>query len=157
MGNIVNRKEIAETMEREHAAGKSIILAIGSFDVFHVGHLRYLRASKALGDTLVAAVRDDEEVRRIKGEGRPIVPFEDRIEIVAAMEPVDFAAGVNERTIEDLIRSVRPNICAFGSDSELDLFPLKILLSAIGCKSVIVGGPKIYSSTEFIYLLSRSG
>jgi len=90
MGRIIDRNELLEVVKQSRASGKTIVLANGAFDLFHVGHLRYLRGAKELGDILVVAVNDDESVRALKGNNRPVVPLEDRMTIVAAMEPVDY-------------------------------------------------------------------
>src|ERR1700677_2984265 len=95
MGNdkILGRQELHAYVEQWRRAGESIILANGNFDLLHVGHVRYLRAAKALGGKLVVAINSDESVRALKGEGRPIVPAEERAEIVAALAGVG-AGGV---------------------------------------------------------------
>ncbi|HTC20258.1 MAG TPA: adenylyltransferase/cytidyltransferase family protein [bacterium] len=93
------------------AQGKQIVLADGCFDLLHVGHVRYLRAAKALGDILVLALNSDESVKREKGPGRPLLPLEDRLGVLAAFEMVDFLTSF-EGDLEPLLSSLKPNIYA---------------------------------------------
>src|SRR5580658_1988245 len=93
------------------AQGKQIVLADGCFDLLHVGHVRYLRAAKALGDILVLALNSDESVKKEKGPGRPLLPLEDRLGVLAAFEMVDFLTSF-EGDLEPLLSSLKPNIYA---------------------------------------------
>ena len=93
-----------------------IVLTNGCFDLLHVGHLRYLRQARALGDRLVVAVNDDESTRRIKGPGRPILPVEERLELLLALDCVDAVIAFSEPTAEDVVRALRPEIYAKGGD-----------------------------------------
>ena len=86
---ILSRDQLREQVQQWRRAGQRIILANGNFDLLHVGHVRYLRGAKALGGKLVVAVNSDESVRALKGEGRPIMPEQERAEIVSALADVD--------------------------------------------------------------------
>ena len=81
------------------AAGKTVVLTNGAFDILHVGHIRYLQAAKRLGDILVVAVNDDDSVRRLKGSRRPVFPLAERMELVAALEDVDFVVSFAENAL----------------------------------------------------------
>lgn len=147
---IVSRGKLAEIVERERARGKKIVLANGAFDLFHAGHLRYLEGAKREGDILIAAVNDDESVRALKGEGRPIMSCEERMGIVAAMEAVDYVVSFHETTVENIIREIKPDVHAKGTDYTEDSVPERNIVKEYGGRTVIVGDPKEHSTSEFI-------
>ena len=146
----MSRDKIAEISRRAKELGSVVVMANGAFDLFHVGHLRYLRGAKAEGDVLVAAVNSDESVRKLKGEGRPIVPCEDRMGIVAAMEPVDYVVSFDETTVENLLRELKPDVHAKGTDYTEETVPEKDIVREYGGRVAIVGDPKDHSTSEFI-------
>ena len=104
-------------------SGERITLANGNFDLLHVGHVRYLRGAKALGGKLVVAINSDESVRALKGEGRPIMPEDERAEIVAALSDVDAVVIFPELDVRAIIREIRPDIQAKGTDYTADSVP----------------------------------
>ena len=156
MGRIVNRNELLEVIKEARASGKKIVMANGAFDLFHVGHLRYLRGAKELADILIVAMNDDKSVRKLKGKNRPVVPLEDRMAIVAAMEPVDFVVPFSELTVENMLRMIKPDIHAKGTDYTEETVPEKEVVASYGGKVAIVGDPKDHSSTEFIDKILKS-
>jgi rfaE bifunctional protein nucleotidyltransferase chain/domain len=109
---ILDHQELSKKLSALKAQGKKIVLADGCFDLLHVGHVRYLRAAKALGDVLVLALNSDESVKRVKGPGRPLLPLEDRLGVLAAFEMVDFVTSFNEDTVEPLLSILKPHIHA---------------------------------------------
>ena len=152
MGNdkILGRQEIHAYVEQWRRAGESIILANGNFDLLHVGHVRYLRAAKALGGKLVVAINSDESVRALKGEGRPIVPAEERAELVAALGDVDAVVIFAELDVRALIHEIRPDIQAKGTDYTVDSVPERDAVAEYGGRVAIVGDPKDHSTSEII-------
>lgn len=106
---VLDKGRLLEIVERERKAGKRIVTTNGCFDLLHVGHVRYLYGAKELGDVLIVAINSDESVRRIKGPLRPIIPQEERAEMVAALEPVDYVTIFDEETPIPLIRAIRPD------------------------------------------------
>src|SRR5271166_309188 len=120
---LLERHELREQVELWRRAGERIVLANGNFDLLHVGHVRYLRAAKALGGKLVVAINSDESVRTLKGEGRPIVPENERAEIVAALADVDAVLIFPEPDVGSIIREIRPDIHAKGTDYSADSVP----------------------------------
>ena len=150
MGEIVSRKKLASIVRKAKKAGQVVVLANGAFDIFHVGHLRYLQGAKAEGDLLIVVVNDDESVRALKGKGRPIIPCEDRMGIVAAMEPVDYVTSFHETTVENLLRELKPNVHAKGTDYTADNVPEKEIVLKYGGRVAIVGDPKSHSTSGFI-------
>ena len=141
-------------IDRQH--GKKIVLANGCFDLFHVGHIRYLSGAKALGDCLIVALNSDEQVRRLKGENRPLLPERERAEIVSAFRCVDYVTIFPEPTVEELIRAVRPDFHAKGTDYSVDSVPERAIVLECGGQVAIVGDPKNHSSTDLIGLVSNS-
>ena len=152
MGNdkILGRQEIHAYVEHWRRAGESIILANGNFDLLHVGHVRYLRAAKALGGKLVVAINSDESVRALKGEGRPIVPAEERAELVAALGDVDAVVIFAELDVRALIHEIRPDIQAKGTDYTAESVPERDTLAEYGGRVEIVGDAKDHSTSEII-------
>ena len=128
----------------------SVILTNGGFDLLHVGHVRYLRAAKQLGGRLVVAVNSDASVRALKGEGRPLVPAEERAEILAAMADVDAVVIFPEADVSAIIREIHPEVHAKGTDYTAETVPERNDVLAYGGRVEIVGDPKDHSTTEVI-------
>jgi len=151
---IVSRDGLRQRVAEWRRAGQQIVLANGCFDLLHVGHVRYLRGAKALGGKLVVAMNSDASVRQIKGEGRPFMPAQERAEIVAALTDVDAVVLFDEPDVRALIREVRPDIQAKGTDYTRENVPERDEVLAYGGRVEIVGDPKDHSTTE---LLKRTG
>jgi rfaE bifunctional protein nucleotidyltransferase chain/domain len=134
----------------EKAKGKTIVLANGCFDFFHVGHIRYLRAAKSKGDVLVVALNSDSSVRRLKGEGRPILPQKERAEILAAFSFVDYVTIFSESMVTKVLLALKPDIHVKGSDYSKETVPEKDTVKAYGGRVAIVGGPKIRNTSQVI-------
>lgn len=132
-------------------SGEPVILANGCFDLLHVGHVRYLRGAKALGGKLVVAINADESVRILKGTGRPLMPERERAEILAALEDVDAVIIFPEPDVRALIREIRPNIHAKGTDYTVDSVPEAGVVREYGGRVEIVGDPKDHSTSEIIH------
>ena len=130
--------------------GERITLANGNFDLLHVGHVRYLRGAKALGGKLVVAINSDASVRALKGEGRPIAPEDERAEIVAALADVDAVVIFPELDVRAIIREIRPDIQAKGTDYTADSVPERDVVAEYGGRIAIVGDPKNHSTSEII-------
>jgi len=147
---ILGRPEVRERVEQWRHAGERIILANGNFDLLHVGHVRYLRGAKELGGKLVVAVNSDDSVRARKGDGRPVMPAEERAEIVAALADVDAVVIFSELDVRALIREIRPDIQAKGTDYTMDSVPERDAVAEYGGRVAIVGDPKNHSTSEII-------
>jgi D-beta-D-heptose 7-phosphate kinase/D-beta-D-heptose 1-phosphate adenosyltransferase len=113
---VVALPELTAILAARRAGGARIVFTNGCFDLLHVGHLRYLVAARALGDLLVVGVNTDASVRGIKGEGRPVVPEQERSELLAALRPVDYVVLFDDPTPEALIRELRPEVLVKGGD-----------------------------------------
>ncbi len=113
---ILSRKALRERVDEWRRGGEQIVLTNGCFDLLHVGHVRYLRGAKALGGKLVVAINSDDSVRKLKGEGRPAMPAVERAEILAALSDVDAIVVFDEPDVRALIREIRPDVQAKGTD-----------------------------------------
>lgn len=134
----------------EKAKGKTVVLANGCFDLFHVGHIRYLREAKRKGDILVVAVNSDSSVQSLKGEGRPILPERERAEILASFSFIDYIIIFPEPDVEKILLALRPTIHVKGSDYTEETVPEKETVRKYGGKVAIAGGPKVRSTSEVI-------
>ena len=137
-------------MRAWRAAGEKITLANGCFDVLHVGHIRYLQGAKSLGGKLLVAVNSDASTRSLKGDGRPRVPEAERAEILAALESVDAVFIFDAPDVRELIRLIRPDVHAKGTDYTAETVPERDVVIACGGRVEIVGDPKDHSTTEFL-------
>jgi D-glycero-beta-D-manno-heptose 1-phosphate adenylyltransferase len=135
---------------RWRAAGEKIILTNGCFDLLHVGHVRYLRAAKELGGRVIVALNSDASTRVLKGEGRPRVPELERAEILAALKDVDAVTIFAEPDVRALVRLLRPDIHAKGTDYTEESVPERDEVLACGGQVVIVGDPKDHSTSELL-------
>ena len=147
---ILNREQLKQRVAEWRAAGESLTLANGGFDLLHVGHVRYLHAAKQLGGRLIVAVNSDESMRSLKGQGRPLIPAEERAEIIAALADVDAVVIFSEPDVRRLIHEIRPDIHAKGTDYTVETVPERDEVLAYGGRVAIVGDPKDHSSTEII-------
>jgi D-glycero-beta-D-manno-heptose 1-phosphate adenylyltransferase len=154
---ILERSALGRRVEEWRRASERIVLANGNFDLLHVGHVRYLRGAKELGGKLIVAINSDASVRALKGEGRPIMPENERAEIVAALADVDAVVIFPELDVRALIREVRPDIQAKGTDYTADTVPERDAIAEHGGRVAIVGDAKNHSTSEIIRTRLQSG
>jgi D-glycero-beta-D-manno-heptose 1-phosphate adenylyltransferase len=147
---LLTRDQLRERVAEWRRAGARVTLANGCFDLLHVGHVRYLHAAKELGDRLVVAVNSDASVKTLKGEGRPLMPAEERAEILAALADVDAVVIFPENDVRAIIREIHPNFHAKGTDYTAETVPERDEVEACGGRVVIVGDPKNHSASEII-------
>ena len=152
---IVNREELNRRVESWRQSGDQVTLANGCFDLLHVGHVRYLHAAKQLGGRLVVAVNSDESVRQLKGNGRPFMPAEERAEILAALSDVDAVVIFREPDVRALVREIRPDFHAKGTDYSADSVPERDAVLECGGQVRIVGDPKDHSASEILERMER--
>ncbi len=148
---------LARRLESARAAGRTIGLANGCFDVLHVGHVRLLREAHEHCDLLVVALNTDESVRANKGEGRPYVPLEERMEVLAALDGVRFVTSFDEPTAHALIEALRPDVHVKGTDWEAADVPERDAVEKHGGRILIAGDPKTHSSTALIARMRGEG
>lgn len=151
---ILDRSRLIGRVKEARERGGTIVLANGCFDVLHVGHVRYLAAAAALGDLLVVGINSDEQTRRLKGAGRPVVPQDQRAEIISAIQAVDLVTIFDEPTVEQLLLALKPDIHAKGTDYTADSVPERDVVRSFGGRVAIVGDPKDHSSSEMIEKLT---
>jgi rfaE bifunctional protein nucleotidyltransferase chain/domain len=154
---ILDREALVRETGLARQQGLKVVLANGCFDLIHVGHIRYLAAAKDLGDVLVVGVNSDQQARRLKGEGRPFMPQDERAEIISAMSCVDMVTVFDEPNVEALIRAIRPDFHAKGTDYTVDNVPERAVVIECGGVVAIVGDPKDHSSTELIGAVTDGG
>lgn len=147
---ILARNRLVARVAVERKNNNRIILANGCFDLFHVGHIRYLAGAKELGGFLIVGVNSDEQVRILKGENRPYTPENERAETLSALRFVDCVTIFPEPTVEELIRAIRPDFHAKGTDYTTETVPERKIVQEYGGQVKIVGDPKDHSSTEMI-------
>jgi D-glycero-beta-D-manno-heptose 1-phosphate adenylyltransferase len=155
MAKVLDLDSVVRAIAKERERGARIVLANGCFDVLHVGHIRYLRGARELGDVLVVAVNGDDAVRTLKGEGRPVMPDVERAEIIAALEAVDFVTVFHELTVESILRALEPDVHAKGTDYTPETVPERAIVAEYGGRVAIVGDPKDHSTTAFLDRMSR--
>ena len=153
---IVDRSDLIPIVEVERSAGKRIVFANGCFDILHVGHVRYLEAAKALGDLLIVGINSDEQTRRLKGAGRPLLPQDQRAEIISSIEAVDLVTIFDEPTVAQLLLALKPDIHAKGTDYTEASVPERDVVRSFGGRVAIVGDPKDHSSSQMIEKLGGS-
>ena len=126
--------------------GKRIVFANGCFDVLHVGHIRYLRDAKQQGDVLIVGLNNDASVRRLKGEGRPILDQESRAILLEALEDVDYIQIFPDDTVDRLLLELKPHVHAKGSDYSIESVPERETVKSYGGSTSITGGEKLQST-----------
>jgi D-glycero-beta-D-manno-heptose 1-phosphate adenylyltransferase len=147
---VLGRAELGRRVAEWRRTGERITLANGCFDLLHVGHIRYLRAAKQLGGRLVVAINDDRSVCALKGDGRPLMPAVERAEILAALVDVDAVVIFSEPDVRALIREIRPEIHAKGTDYTAENVPERDTVLEYGGRVEIVGDPKNHSASDII-------
>ena len=154
MASVVTLDELDGLVARERAAGRTVALANGVFDLLHVGHVRYLEGAKAEADCLVVAVNDDESVRALKGEGRPVMGQADRAELIAALRSVDYVVIFPGRTVADVLLRLKPDVHCKGTDYTVETVPERPIVLSYGGRTAIVGDPKDHSTRDLVSRLN---
>lgn len=149
--------DVWETLARVRAAGGTVVATGGCFDLLHAGHARTLKAARALGDCLVVLLNSDDSVRRLKGADRPIIPAQDRTELLTALGCVDAVLLFEEDTPLDALDRVRPDLWVKGGDYEADDLPETPLIASWGGRSVIVPYHVARSTTSLATALAKVG
>jgi rfaE bifunctional protein nucleotidyltransferase chain/domain len=152
---ILSLEAAAARAAQARAAGKTVVLANGGFDLLHVGHVRYLAAARAIGDFLVVAVNSDASVRASKGPLRPVMPEGERSEILAHLDCVDAIVLFDEPTVSEVLRAVRPQVHAKGTDYTPESVPERAVVLEWGGRTVICGDPKDHSTTDLVAEILR--
>ena len=149
-------QEISTLVSEHQAAGKTVVFANGCFDLLHVGHIRYLEAARALGDILVLGLNGDQSVRQLKGPGRPLMNQQERAEILAALECVNYLVIFDEPTAKQVLETLKPNIHAKGTDYTRESVPERETVLSYGGSIAIVGDPKDHSTKDFLKQITKN-
>lgn len=155
MGRVLSESDLVAAVARDRAAGRTVALANGCFDLLHVGHVRYLQGAAAEADRLIVAVNDDRSLSSLKGPGRPILTSTDRAELVAAIRGVDYVVVFGDQTVERLLRLLTPEVHCKGTDYTVDTVPERAVVQEYGGRTAIVGDPKDHSTRDLLSRLSR--
>ena len=147
---VLSERELIDAVARDKAAGRTIALANGCFDLLHVGHVRYLQGAAAQADRLVVAINDDRSVAALKGVGRPVQPAVDRAELVAALRDVDYVVVFGDPTVERLLILLKPDVHCKGTDYTIDSVPERAVVLSYGGRTAIVGDPKQHNTRELL-------
>ncbi|MBI5701180.1 D-glycero-beta-D-manno-heptose-7-phosphate kinase [Candidatus Saganbacteria bacterium] len=147
---IKTRKEISEIAKRLKSEGARIAFTNGCFDILHLGHVRYLKEAKKLGDVLIVGLNSDRSVKSLKGSTRPYVSGLERAEILASLESVDYVVIFDESRPDNLIRSIGPNVHVKGGDYKISQLPERKLVEQLGGKVVVIPPTKGRSTSNII-------
>ena len=155
MGGVARLETGLETVAQARSKGASVVLTNGAFDMLHVGHVRYLQGAAQQGDIVVTAVNSDSSVRHSKGPSRPVIPEQERAELVAALGVVDWVVLFDEPTVTGVIERLRPEVHAKGTDYSPESVPERSVVESYGGRVAIVGDPKDHSTTELVERLKE--
>jgi len=147
---LLTRAEAQARAAALRAAGARVVLANGAFDLLHVGHVRYLAAARGLGDVLFVAVNSDASVAGLKGPGRPVVPAEERVELLSHLACVDYLLVFDEPTVAAVLRELKPHVHAKGTDYTPDTVPERAVVAEWGGETAICGDPKDHATTDLV-------
>ncbi len=149
MGEVIpDYRQLAQHLQARRAQGLQVALTNGCFDLLHVGHIRLLQAARQEGDCLVVALNSDASIRTNKGPGRPVVPLDERMEVIAALGCVDYVTSFAETTADELLTSLRPDVHCKGTDWRAEDVPERATVLAYGGRIAICGDPKTHSSSD---------
>lgn len=151
MTKVKSLEEVQLLLARARAEKRKVVFGNGCFDLIHVGHVRYLQGARALGDLLVVGINSDDSVRALKGPGRPLQSQDERIEMIASLECVDYVVLFDEPTVAGLLLALRPDIHAKGTDYTTESVPERATVLSYGGRVAIVGDPKEHSTRNLIH------
>jgi rfaE bifunctional protein nucleotidyltransferase chain/domain len=149
-GRILPLDELVRLLDREPDRRRGLVLANGIFELLHVGHVRYLESARQAGRSLVVALNSDSSAGALKGPDRPFVPLSERMEMVAALACVDWVTWFEEATVDGVLRRVRPEMHAKGTDYAAETVPERETARALGIRTIIVGDPKGHATSDLI-------
>ncbi len=154
-GGVVTLEALSALVAGWRAQGRRVALANGVFDLLHVGHVRYLEGARSLADALVVAVNSDASTRANKGPGRPVIPEDERAELLASLRCVDAVVLFGDRDVRAIIRALRPDVHVKGTDYTPESIPERDEVLAYGGKVAVAGDPKDHSTSALVRQLGR--
>ena len=149
-------RDLVAPLAAERNEGRTLALSNGCFDLLHVGHVRLIREACELADILVVAVNSDASVRVNKGPGRPVMPFRERLEVLAALAGVTYVTGFDETTASEILAALRPDLHVKGKDWTAPSDPEREVVTGYGGRVVIAGDALRRSSSDLIAKMQRS-
>jgi len=152
----LTRTQAREAIDREQKAGRRVVFTNGCFDLLHVGHVRYLEAAKRKGDRLIVAVNADSTVRELKGPGRPILPLDERMRILAALSAVDYVVDFGEPTPAEILRELRPKVLVKGGDYAIEEVIGRDIVWESGGEVCVIPVTEGLSTTQTVEQIRRS-
>jgi D-glycero-beta-D-manno-heptose 1-phosphate adenylyltransferase len=152
---ITERRNLAAILRGLMAQGKTVVLTNGVFDLLHVGHARCLEDARSRGDFLVVAVNTDAGAERLKGKGHPVVPLEERMEMLSALWCVDYVTPLQEDTADAVIELLRPNVYAKGTEYTLKTLPERDTVKKFEVKAVFAGDKKSHSTSKLLQKIKK--
>lgn len=150
MGEIVKLERLLDIIAELKKQNKKIVTTNGCFDILHVGHVRYLKEARNLGDVLIVCLNTDDSVRRLKGPSRPINNQDDRAEVIASLNSVDYVILFNEDTPVDILSKIKPDIHTKGGDYDINSLPEATTITNFGGKIVFINLVEGKSTTNII-------
>lgn len=150
MRKIIKREKLKKIIDLLKRKGKKVVFANGCFDLIHVGHVRFLKDAKNKGDILVVGLNSDKSVRKIKGEGRPIINQNDRALILSSFYFVDYVTIFDEKDVRKTLKILKPTFHAKGTDYTIDTVPEREIAKKYGIKIIITGDKKRHSTRDLI-------
>lgn len=149
-------EDLKNEIEKKKEAGELIVFTNGCFDILHVGHIRYLKKAASLGDKLVLAVNSDSSVKELKGKNRPFVPEEERMEVLAALDMIDYLVLFSEVNCKKVLEKIKPQIYVKGGDYRIEDLPEAETVYSYGAKVVLITEVKGRSTTNIIKKIRKS-
>ena len=153
---IVSRQGLTAILDEHRRANRKMVFANGVFDLLHVGHVRYLEAARAEGDVLVVGINSDSSTRKLKGPGRPVLTERARATLVAALKSVNYVVIFDELDVNSLLKELRPDVHAKGTDYTADTVPERELTALLGIRVAIVGDTKDHSTRGLIDAIRKA-
>lgn len=150
-----DREDMQQIVKGLQSQGKKVVFTNGVFDLLHVGHIRSLKDARSRGDYLLVAVNTDESTRALKGPDLPVNPFNERVEVLCALDFIDYITPLKEKTADVLLSELHPNIHAKGTDYTPETVPERETVLSYGGSIAIVGDPKDHSTTRMIERIGR--
>lgn len=155
--SVMTLEQMIVRFGREKRNGKRVVFTNGCFDLLHPGHIHSLEAARALGDFLIVGINSDESVRILKGEGRPLIPQEERAEILASLECVDGVVIFDELTPREVIAALLPDVLVKGTDWPGNQIVGREEVEGAGGKVVLIENVPWYSTTEILQKIRKAG
>ena len=152
---IRDHDELSRRVAALKQRGLRIVFTNGGFNLLHVGHIRSLRDAKSRGDILVVAVNSDSSIKKNKGNDYPVIPEDERLEVLSELESIDLLTVFSDPTVDSLLLQLKPHVHAKGTDYTKETVPERATVLSYGGEIAIVGDPKDHASSRIIDLIKK--